>query len=360
MRSVSGIGRIAALGAVIAAIALVAIVLFGGGDGGYTVTVRFLNGGQLVKGNPVQAGGVPIGSVEDIKITDDGQAAVRMKIDGDHAPLREGTRAQIKQFSQSGIAFTISLELTVLVARSVLRPVDDLLRATEHVKRGDLDARVPVISGDEMGELAGSFNEMMRGLAERESLREALRSYVNPDVARRVLDEGELLEGRDVEVTVMFVDLVDFTPFAERRSARETVVFLNEFFDLAVPIVQRHRGHANKFLGDGLLGVFGAPERVDDYADCALAAAVEIVRAVDERWDGEVRVGAGINSGPVVVGSMGGGGRLDFTVIGDRVNTAARVERATRETATRSSSPTRLAACCATAGATSNGAGSSR
>ena len=101
MRSVSGVGRIAALAAVVAAIAL---VLFGGGEGGYTVTARFLNGGQLVKGNPVQTGGVPIGSVKDIKITDDGQAAVTMKIDGDHAPLRQGTRAQIKQFSRSGIA----------------------------------------------------------------------------------------------------------------------------------------------------------------------------------------------------------------------------------------------------------------
>jgi adenylate cyclase len=80
-----------------------------------------------------------------------------------------------------------------------------------------------------------------------------------------------------------------------------------------VPIVQRHRGHANKFLGDGLLGVFGAPERADDHADRALTAAVEIAHAVGERWDGEVRVGVGINSGPVVVGSVGGGGRLDFT-----------------------------------------------
>jgi class 3 adenylate cyclase len=230
------------------------------------------------------------------------------------------------------VAFTISLELTVLVARSVLRPVDDLLAATEHVKRGDLDVRVPVISGDEMGELAGSFNEMMRGLSERETLREAFGSYVDPGVAQRVLEEGELLEGREVEVTVLFVDIRDFTPVAERGSARETVAFLNDFFDLVVPIVLRHRGHANKFLGDGLLAVFGAPERLADHADRALRAAIEIVAAVEQRWGGDVRVGIGLNSGPVVVGSVGGGGRLEFTVIGDPVNTAARVERATRET----------------------------
>jgi phospholipid/cholesterol/gamma-HCH transport system substrate-binding protein len=99
----SGTGRVAAVGAVLAAVALVAIVLFGA-DGGYTVTARFVSAGQLVKGNPVQTGGVAIGSVEEIAITRDGRAAVRMSIDEDHAPLRVGTRAQVEQFSQSGIA----------------------------------------------------------------------------------------------------------------------------------------------------------------------------------------------------------------------------------------------------------------
>jgi class 3 adenylate cyclase len=230
------------------------------------------------------------------------------------------------------VAFTISLELTVLVTRSVLKPVDDLLEATERVKSGDLDARVPLTSGDELGTLAGSFNEMMDGLSEREALRGALGSYVDPAVAERVLDEGELLEGDEVEVTVMIVDVRDFTPFAERSSARETVTFLNEFFELVVPIVLRYRGNANKFLGDGLLAVFGAPERVRDHADHALDAACEIAREVDRRFGGDIRIGVGLNSGPVVVGSVGGGGRLEFAVIGDPVNVAARVEETTRET----------------------------
>jgi class 3 adenylate cyclase len=130
----------------------------------------------------------------------------------------------------------------------------------------------------------------------------------------------------------MFVDVREFTPLAERSSARETVAFLNEFFDLVVPIVTKHQGHANKFLGDGLLGVFGAPERLRDHADRALAAAREIAEAVERHFDGEVSIGIGLNSGPVVVGSVGGGGRLEFTVIGDPVNVAARVERVTRDT----------------------------
>jgi class 3 adenylate cyclase len=230
------------------------------------------------------------------------------------------------------VAFTLSLELTVLITRSVLGPVDDLLDATKAVARGDLGVRVPVTSGDELGELAVSFNAMVRGLSEREALRGALGSYVAPGVADRVLAEGELLEGEEREVTTVFVDVRDFTPLAERSSARETVAFLSEFFDAVVPVVLAHRGHANKFLGDGLLAVFGAPERLPDHADRAVACAREIAAEVERRFQGEVRVGIGINSGPVVVGSVGGGGRLEFAVIGDAVNISARAERTTRDT----------------------------
>lgn len=230
------------------------------------------------------------------------------------------------------VAFTISLELTLLLTKSILRPVDDLLEATEAVKRGHLDARVPVVSGDELGALAGSFNEMMQGVSERERLRTAFGSYVDPEVAERVLEEGELLEGQEREVTVVFVDLCNFTERAECSSARETVAFLNEFFDVVVPCVLEHGGHANKFLGDGVLAVFGAPERQPDHADRAVRAAEAIVRAVEDRFGGEVKIGIGMSSGPVVVGSVGGGGRLDFSVIGPAVNLASRVEAHTRET----------------------------
>jgi class 3 adenylate cyclase len=214
----------------------------------------------------------------------------------------------------------------------VLSPVRELVDATARVKQGDMSARVAVTSGDEIGQLARSFNEMLTGLEERERLRTAFGSYVSPDVAERVMAEGELLEGEDVEVTVVFVDIRDFTPFAERSSARETVTYLNHFFGLVVPIVERHHGHANKFIGDGVMAVFGSPERLPDHASRALAAAKEIAAAVEERYGGSLRVGIGLNSGPVSVGSVGGGGRLEFTVIGDTVNVAARVEQLTRET----------------------------
>jgi len=147
-----------------------------------------------------------------------------------------------------------------------------------------------------------------------------------------VLEEGELIEGQEREVTVMILDVCDFTEFAARSSARETVAFLNDLFGIAVPCVVEHGGHANKFLGDGLLAVFGAPERYEDHADRGVAAARDVATKLAERFRDEFEFGIGVNSGPVVVGSVGGGGRLEFAVIGDPVNVAARVEHLTRET----------------------------
>jgi len=231
-----------------------------------------------------------------------------------------------------GVAFTISLELSLLLLRSIVAPIDDLQSGTERVAAGDFSVRVPVVASDETGRLAGSFNQMVAGLQERARLREAFGAFVDPVLAERVLEEGTQLEGEEAEVTVVFVDIRDFTAFAERAGAREVVAELNRFYDYVVPLLVHHGGHANKFVGDGLLGVFGAPDRLPDHADRALAAALQIAEVVEEAYEGELRVGIGVNSGPVVAGTIGGGGRVEFTVIGDTVNTAARVEEATRET----------------------------
>jgi adenylate cyclase len=232
-----------------------------------------------------------------------------------------------------GVSFTISLELTILLTRSIVTPIDNLRRATERVAEGSLDVRVPVLATDETGDLSRSFNSMVAGLEEREKLREALGYYVDPEVAEQIVAaENSVLEGDEVEVSILFLDIRGFTGFAERASAREVVEQLNNFWELVVPILTRHRGHANKFVGDGLLGVFGAPDRLPDHADRALTAALEIAEAVERRYSGYVRIGVGVNSGPVIAGTTGGGGRLEFSVIGDAVNTAARVEEVTRET----------------------------
>ena len=230
------------------------------------------------------------------------------------------------------VAFTLSFELSALLARSVVEPIQDLREGTERVTAGDLGVRVPVLGTDETGRLAESFNEMVAGLEERERLREAFGAFVDPQLAERVLEEGTVIEGEEVEVTVLFVDIREFTAFAEHASATEVVAELNAFYELVVPVLVRHGGHANKFIGDGLLAVFGAPEHLEDHADRGVAAALEIAEVVRRAYGGRLRIGIGVNSGPVVAGTIGGGGRVEFAVIGDTVNTAARVEGLTRET----------------------------
>ena len=132
-------------------------------------------------------------------------------------------------------------------------------------------------------------------------------------------------------VTVVFVDIRGFTKFADRSTAREAVDYLNEYFGLVVPILTRHGGHPNRMLGDGLLGVFGAPAPLPAHADGAVAAAKEMLSSVDSHFGERCRIGIGINSGLVLIGSIGGGELVEVGVIGDPVNVASRVQNATRE-----------------------------
>jgi len=158
-------------------------------------------------------------------------------------------------------------------------------------------------------------------------------TYVDPVLASRLLEQGDdVFTGERREVTVMFVDIRDFTPFAESNSAGDTVARLNALFDIVVPAVVEAGGHVNKFLGDGALAVFGAPNELVDHADAALKAAMLIDRLVVERFGGELRIGIGINTGQVIAGTIGGGSKLELTLIGDTVNVAARVEQLTKTT----------------------------
>lgn len=232
-----------------------------------------------------------------------------------------------------GISVTIASPLLLLVTRSVTEPLRDLRRAADRVGDGDFTVRVPITSTDEIGLMATGFNEMAEGLAERERIRTAFGTYVDPAIVDHILagDGDRLAEGEDVEVTALFMDVRGFTGYSEQHPARDVVAMLNRLFAAVVPIVGKHGGYVDKFIGDGLLAVFGVPQRCSDHADRALAAARDIAAALHDR-NGDPDVGIGLNSGTVVAGNLGGSGRFDFTVIGDPVNVAARVESATRHT----------------------------
>lgn len=214
-----------------------------------------------------------------------------------------------------------------------LRPLRDLAEGTERVAAGDYSQRLPVVQDDDLGALSASFNRMQTGLTERQRLQAAFGTYVDPGLAARLLEQGDdVFTGERREVTVMFVDIRDFTPFAEANTAEDTVTRLNALFEIVVPAVVDAGGHVNKFLGDGALAVFGAPNDLADHADAAVTAAARIFRRVDECFNGEMHIGIGINTGKVIAGTIGGAGKLEFTLIGDTVNVAARVEQLTKTT----------------------------
>ena len=217
MRSLSAIGRVAAVGALIAAVVLVSLILFGGGGGGgYKVNARFLNAGQLVKGNPVQVGGVPVGSVKGIKITGDGHAEIEMSIDGDHSPLRRGTRAEIRQFSQSGLANRyIDLKLPPDTDDTI--PDGGVIDTDNTVTQVDLDELYNTLDPETRRSLQGFFRssaDQWRGV-EREA--NVGFEYLNPALSTSSRLFNELT--KDTPVLERF--LVDssrmVTALADRR-----------------------------------------------------------------------------------------------------------------------------------------------
>ena len=230
-----------------------------------------------------------------------------------------------------GISLVFGLFAIILAARAAADPITSVRRAINEVEGGDFDVEVPVYDASELGLLQAGFNRMVGGLRERERIREAFGTYVDRDVAEHILEEGAA-EGQEVEVTLLFLDVRDFTGFAERAPAKEVVATLNRMFEVAVPVIREHGGHVDKFVGDGLLAVFGAPRPADDHAERAMKAAVEMASRIEGELKGELEIGIGLNSGKVVAGSIGGAGRLEFSVIGDAVNVAARIEAATRDT----------------------------
>jgi adenylate cyclase len=213
---------------------------------------------------------------------------------------------------------------TWLVARSLADPLTSVQRALKRLEQGDLDARVAVDDGSEVGLLQSGFNAMAAGVAERERLREAFRRHVGDDVARQALDgDGPRLGGEVREVAVLFVDLIGSTSLAARLKPDEVVRLLNDYFAVVVDVVGRHGGWVNKFEGDAALAVFGAPGEHDDPAGAALEAGRELRRRL--HVVPRVDAGIGLSAGLAVAGYVGAERRFEYTVIGDPVNEAARL-----------------------------------
>ena len=223
-----------------------------------------------------------------------------------------------------GVVLCFGLFVTWLNARAVVAPILSVRDAMQQVEDGRFDTEVEVYDGTELGQLQAGFNQMVAGLRERENLRDLFGKHVGRDVAAAA-SAGEVeLGGETRTVSVLFVDLVGSTTLATEREPAEVVELLNRFFDVVVQEVNEHEGLVNKFIGDAVLAIFGAPVEVEDHATRALSAA----RAMAARLTDEVpelEAGIGVATGEAVAGNVGAESRFEYTVIGDAVNAAARI-----------------------------------
>jgi len=215
------------------------------------------------------------------------------------------------------------------------RPLLKLAQGTKTVAAGNFDVVLPVGSSDEIGDLTESFNDMAKSLKEKEKIKHAFSSYV----ARQVVDEilknpdGIMLTGERRDVTVIFCDLRGFTPLAERLPPEEVVTALNEFYGLMIETTIKNDGSINKFLGDAVMAIFGAPVAYPDHCIRAIKTALGMQAQVAElsarrviNGKPPIAIGIGVSAGEAVAGTVGAESQMEYTVIGDRVNLAARLE----------------------------------
>ena len=259
----------------------------------------------------------------------DGAVVLALQLD---QVLQPFTRIQQAVVIVGGIALLLALALALALGRGLARPINLLVAATERVAAGDYETRVDVRSRDELGQLADAFNDMTYGLLLRDRYKGVLDKVVSRDIANELV-KGEIrLGGENREVTTLFADIRGFTPLTEGMEPQQVIGVLNEIMERLSAAVAAEGGVVDKYVGDELMALFGAPLSHGDDAVRAVRAGLRMQRDIaayneDRLKRGllPVRIGLGINTGTVVAGNMGSQKRMNYTVLGAAVNLASRL-----------------------------------
>ncbi|MGZ5067063.1 MAG: adenylate/guanylate cyclase domain-containing protein [Usitatibacter sp.] len=238
----------------------------------------------------------------------------------------------------AGFSLVVTLAGAIHIARRITRPVAQLGDAAREIERGNYSVRIGGEASDEIGELGRAFDRMATGLAERDNMRDILGKVASNEVVARLLEGGDIeLGGEERDVTVMFTDIRNFTAIVERLTPDQSLQLLNQFLTVISEVIEEHGGVVDKYLGDGVMALFGAPVTREDDAQRALECALGIRRRVEalgpslaSRGLPHPQIGIGINTSRVVAGNIGSPSRLNYTVLGDGVNLAARLEGLTK------------------------------
>lgn len=227
---------------------------------------------------------------------------------------------------------------SILMARLVVTPVEELRRAAERVGTGDLQVSMDPLRADEFGLLAEEFNAMVAGLREKERIAGTFGRHVGREIAEQLLRNEDELQGVERIVSVLFADLRGFTTRCESLPPVKAVKLLNLYHEHMTKIIEDHGGIVNQLIGDGIMALFGATGRSAGHAGEAIAAGramltglLELNAKLAEEGFEPVKIGVGVHTGPAVVGTIGSPRRMEYTAIGDTVNTASRIESLTKE-----------------------------
>jgi class 3 adenylate cyclase len=244
-------------------------------------------------------------------------------------------RSVISAVVISAVLIILGLVISVAISFGWTRPVAKLVGGMSRVQEGDFDFRLPVRRHDEFGKLAFNYNLMADGLKDREFIKTTFKRYVTKQVAEQILENrAEIkLAGEKREVTVLFSDIEGFTELSERVEPTEVVSMLNEYFALMIDIIFQYEGALDKFLGDGIMAYWNAPLDQNHSAVKACIAALEMQTALHDfnrkrvaLGKDQLYAGIGINTGEAVAGNIGSEKKMEYTVIGDNVNLAQRIE----------------------------------
>lgn len=256
-------------------------------------------------------------------------AVLAVPLDSVLAPLNHLLNVQM---AATAGALVVAVFLGMLLSRRLTTPIRSLVTATERVRRGDYDFAVAVPHRDELGALADAFNQMTQGLLLKERYRSVLDKVVSPSVAEELMKGDIHLGGETRELTTLFADVRGFTHLTEAMDPQDVIAMLNEWLDLAAEIIQNEGGVVDKYVGDQVMAIFGAPVPHPDHAARAVRAGVRLrddTESLNARRREASRpalsIGIGINTGAAVAGNMGSSDRLNYTVLGTSVNAAARL-----------------------------------
>jgi adenylate cyclase len=269
--------------------------------------------------------------------TKTGLGVVAIAAVSDEVILEAARAVKRESFYVAGQALSVAFFLIFVFSIMLTTPIEVLAELTTRVAKGDFSVKSTIRSRDEVGQLGQAFNQMIEGLLERDKVKSMFSKFHGSSVTEDLMKGDLQLGGSKKMVTVFFSDIRDFTKFSEGHTPEEVVEMLNEYFQIMVKIINVHGGVVDKFIGDAIMAIWGAPNTSERDSQNAVKAAIEMRKALaelNERRGGRgkipIKIGMGLHRGDAISGTIGSEERMEYTVIGDTVNQASRIEASTK------------------------------